>query len=128
MIYITILIVAVAPTICQISPNTRYIDIPSNTIKKLYFAKGCKYIQISDGYGLYHLGKDICGFDVPLFETEQQLRIRTKIHETKNKKGFCKLSVTIACQPKNIKELTPSKYSLDNKDKLPINLIYNSNQ
>ena len=102
-----------------------YIDIPSDTITKLYQAKKCNYIQISDGCGLYHLGNDICGFDVPLFKIEQQIRIRTKIHTKKNKKGFCNLSVTVACQPKNIKELIPSKYSLDNKDKLPPILIFN---
>jgi len=47
-----------------------------------------------------------------------------KIDFIKNKKGFCTLSVTIACQPKNIKHLIKSKYSLDNKDKLPHSLIY----
>jgi hypothetical protein len=104
--------------------NDKYITIPSDSISKLYQEKKCNYIQISDGYGLYHLGKDICGFGVPLFNIEQQIRIRTKIHTKKNKKGFCCLSVTVACQPKDIKKLTPSKYSLDNKDKLPPLLIY----
>lgn len=108
--------------------NDKYINIPSNTISKLYQAKGCKYIQISDNYGLYHLGDDICDFDVPFFEIEQHLRIRTKIHSKKNKKGYCNLSVTIACQPKNIKNFTKSKYSLDTINKLPQKLIYNSNQ
>jgi hypothetical protein len=102
-----------------------YIDIPSDTIRKLYLEKGCKYIQISDGYGLYHLDKDICGFNVPLFELEQQLRIRIKVHHTKTTKGFCSLSVTAACQPKNIKKLSKSSYSIDNINKLPINLVYN---
>jgi len=104
--------------------DDKYIDIPSDSISRLYQAKGCYYMQISDGFGLYHLGNDICGLDVPLFNIEQQLRIRTKIHTRKNNKGFCNLSVTVACQPKNIKELIPSKYSLDDKDKLPPNIIY----
>lgn len=104
--------------------NDKYITIPSDSISRLYQENGCNYIQISDGYGLYHLGKDICDFGVPLFNIEQQIRIRTKIHTRKNKKGFCCLSVTIACQPKDIKKLSPSKYSLDNKDKLPPLLIY----
>lgn len=104
--------------------DDKYIDIPSDTISILYLAKGCNYIQISDGYGLYYLENDICGFGVPRFDIEQQLRIRTKIHSRKNKKGFCKLSVTVSCQPKNIKNLIPSKYSLDDIDKLPTNLIY----
>jgi len=104
--------------------NDTYINIPSDTISRLYQAKGCNYIQISDGFGLYHLGNNPCGFDVPLFNIEQQLRIRIKIHTKKNKKGFCSLSVTSACQPKKIKKLTSSKHSFDNKDKLPLNLIY----
>ena len=45
----------------------------------------------------------------------------------KNKKGFCVLSITIACQPKDISKLEKSKYSLDDKDKLPLSLIYNCN-
>lgn len=101
-----------------------YIDIPSDCISNLYLAKGCSYIQISDGYGLYHLGSDICSFNVPLFNIEQQLRIRTKIHTRKDKKGFCKLSVMAACQPKDIKKLNHSNYSLDDKNKLPVPLIY----
>lgn len=104
--------------------SDKYIDIPSDTISKLYKAKGCNYIQINNGYGLYHLGNNICNFDVPIFDIEQQLRIRTKIHTIKNKKGLCSLSVIAACQPKNIKKLIPSKYSLDDKNKLPPPLIY----
>lgn len=45
----------------------------------------------------------------------------------KNKKRYCKLSVIIACQPKNINNLINSNYSLDSKFKLPINLIYKNN-
>ena len=67
---------------------------------------------------------DICNFNVPEFICEQQLRIRTKIHTRKNTKGFCKLSVINSCQPKNIKNLVKSNYSLDNTSKLPINLLY----
>lgn len=105
----------------------KYIDISPDTIRRLYSSKGCAYIQISDNYGLYHLGSDTCNFNVPLFEIEQQLRIRTKIHTRKNKKGFCNLSITVACQPKNIKNLIRSNYSLDNKDKIPNNLTYDGN-
>jgi len=67
--------------------NDQYIDIPSDIISRLYKAKLCNYIQISNGYGLYHLGDNVCNFDVPLFNIEQQIRIRTKIHTRKNKKG-----------------------------------------
>ena len=100
-----------------------YIEIPPDTIRKLYRLKGCKYIQI-DGYGLYNLCDDICKFDVPLFDIVQRLRIRPKIHSKKNKKGFCTLSVTAACQPVRLKDLVQSNYSLDDKDKLPKPLEY----
>lgn len=104
--------------------NDVYIDIPSDTIRQLYATKGCEYIQISNGFGLYHLGNDICNFNVPIFDTKQQLRVRIKIHTRSNKQGFCNLSVTVACQPINIKNLKPSRYSLDDKDNLPPNLNY----
>jgi len=102
--------------------NDMYFDCPQDTIARLYGEKGCKYIQIH-GKGLYYLGQDVCEFGVPLFECDQQMRIRTKIHGTKNKKGFCSLSVTMACQPKQIKDLSASPYSLDCVDKLPSNLV-----
>ena len=95
----------------------------TDTIKNLYKEKGCYYIQISEK-GLYHLGYDICCFNVPEFICDQQLRIRIKVHKTKNKKGFCDLSITAACQPININNLEYSKYSLDDIKKLPKNLTY----
>ncbi len=103
--------------------NDVYVDIPHDIIRKLYKAKGCHYIQISN-YGLYHLGEDICQFNVPIFDIPQRLRIRTKIHTRKNKYGFCKLSITAAAQPINIKLLKQSLYSLDDVNKLPVNLIF----
>lgn len=102
--------------------NDCYIDIPSDTIKNIYRAKGCYYIQISK-YGLYHLGDDIYKFGVPEFIIKQEMRIRTKIHTRKNKKGFCSLSVTAACKPKNINKLPKSQYSLDDANKLPKSLV-----
>jgi hypothetical protein len=112
----------------EIKKNTniwddKYIDISNDTIKKMYAAKNCHYIQISD-CGLYHLGNDICNFEVPEFIIEQRLRIRIKVHSEKNKKGFCDLSITAACQPKDIKKLEKSPYSLDNIEKLPKKLLY----
>ena len=104
--------------------NDYYMNVPNDTIRRLYHEKGCQYIQISDGFGLYHLGEDICKFGVPIFEPEQQLRVRTKIHKRENKEGYCKLSVTVACQPKNINFLPRSPYSLDDKIRLPPSLIY----
>ena len=100
-----------------------YLNIPDDTIKSMYNFKKCQYIQISD-YGLYHLGNDICNFDVPEFIINSEIRIRTKIHSRKNKNGYCVLSVMAACKPVNIKLLNKSKYSLDDISKLPQNLIY----
>ena len=70
------------------------------------------------------MGEDVCNFGVPIFETEQQLRVRTKVHAREDTDGFCKLSVTVACQPKNINFLPRSPYSLDDKNRLPPNLTY----
>ena len=105
--------------------NDVYFECPNTTIRDLYRAKNCYYIQISNK-GLYHLGEDICEFNVPEFICEQRLRLRIKIHSTKNSKGFCSLSVTLSPQPVNIKLLENSQYSLDDIKNLPINLIYNS--
>jgi hypothetical protein len=103
--------------------NDIYISCPNDTIKNLYNNKGCYYIQVSDK-GLYHLGNDICNFNVPEFICEQHLRIRTKIHSKKDNNGFCNLSITISCKPINLNNLKNSLFSLDNIDKLPINLLY----
>jgi hypothetical protein len=103
--------------------NDIYIACPNDTIKKLYREKGCYYIQISEK-GLYHLGKDICNFNVPEFICDQELRIRTKIHTKNNSNGYCTLSVIVACKPKNIKTLQKSKYTLDNITNLPMQLQY----
>ena len=66
--------------------NDCYLDIPNDIIKKMYYRKGCQYIQLSNDYGLYHLGNDICGFNVPEFIVEQQIRIRTKFIQEKMQK------------------------------------------
>jgi hypothetical protein len=87
----------------------------------LYVYKNNQYIQISS-YGLYYLSNDICNFKVPKFEIEQ--RIRTKIHCSCNKNGYCEISVMAACQPINIQKINKSLYSLDDFNKLPKNLKY----
>jgi len=100
-----------------------YLSCPDDTIKRLYSEKGCRYIQIS-GKGLFHLGEDVCGFDVPEFICSQKLRVRTKIHSRSDAHGFCSISVTVACQPIDIKKMVPSNYSLDTIETLPSNLMY----
>ena len=99
--------------------NDCYFDIPKCTIASLYARKNNSYIQISGGFGLYHLGEDTYNFGVPMFCIDQQLRIRIKVHTRKNTAGYCKLSVMAACQPKRVKSLVVSPYSLDNWEKLP---------
>lgn len=96
-----------------------YIDIPNDTIKNIYRAKGCYYIQISK-YGLYHLGEDIYDFKVPEFIVSQCMRIRIKVHGTSKK--YCNLSITAACAPKKLSTLRMSPYSLDDANRLPPNL------
>jgi len=103
-----------------------YLDVAPTTIRDLYKAKGCGYIQISE-YGLYHLGEDICGFGVPEFVLDQHIRIRIKIHTRKNTKGFCQMSVMAACKPNNIRTLVKSPFSLDSITGLPPLLTYNNN-
>lgn len=103
--------------------NDEYFDIPDNMINKLYKTKGCSYIQISD-YGLYHLGNDKCKFNVPKFNVKQEIRIRIKVHQRKNVNNFCSLSITMACKPKKLSELSKSKYSLDNINTLPNKLEF----
>jgi len=104
-----------------------YIDIPDDTINKIYLAKNCQYIQISH-YGLYRLADDVCNFNVPLFKIKQKLRVRIKIHQKKNKEGYCNMSVIASCLPYDISTLEPSLYSLDNIEKLPKNLKYKTNK
>jgi len=99
-----------------------YISCGDNTISQLYKAKGCQYIQV-DGKGLYHTGEDTCDFGVPYFECPQQVRIRLKVHTRSNKKGHMCLSVMAAAQPKKLKDLKASTYSLDAAAKLPPSLL-----
>ena len=89
---------------------------------KNYNDKGNTYIQINK-YGLYHLGDDICGLGVPQFRPKKTiLRLRLK---RRGSKGCIPSSLTLSAW---VSGLEPSPYSLDDKNKLPINLDYNYNQ
>lgn len=102
-----------------------YIPCPPSTISDVYRAKKCQYIQVSE-YGLYHTGEDVCHFGVPYFECEQRLRIRIKIHKAcisygKNK-GKMIASVIVSPQPRDIRVLEKSPFTLDHKMGIPQNL------
>lgn len=96
-----------------------YIPCGSDTIAALYKAKGCQYIQIA-GKGLYHTGIDVCGFGVPAFVCDQQVRIRIKVHGRCTARGFASLSIMAAAQPVSLPGLTASPYSLDSACRLPL--------
>lgn len=102
-----------------------YIPCPSTTISEVYRAKKCQYIQISE-HGLFHTGEDVCDFGVPYFDCEQRLRIRIKIHKTSisygKNKGKMIASVIVSPQPKDIRTLEKSPYTLDHRKGIPRNL------
>ncbi len=103
-----------------------YIPCDSIQISTFYRKKGSAYIQVSNGKGLYHTGEDPLGLGVPVFECPQHIRIRVKVHGTKNKKGYSTLSVTASCLPvSDISNVSP--YSLDNSKRLPPSIIYDHN-
>lgn len=95
-----------------------YLTVYNHEIQDFYKNKGCAYIQIS-GRGLYHLGEDPLEWGVPELKLEQKIRIRCKDHGSK---ASTRYSVTAAFQPSNIKTLTPSEYSIDDRTRLPPNL------
>lgn len=96
------------------------IPCSKDLISKMYYAKGCQYIQIGS-HGLYHTYQDVCGFGVPYFACDSFIRIRTKIHARKNKQGHMSASVTSSVVPQ-MSKIKKSPYSLDNFDSLPKNV------
>jgi len=88
------------------------IDIPNNTISNLYANNYIDYIQIRD-YGLYHTGRNIANFNVPLFQCEQEIRF---IPYFSNKNIHLLMSI----KPKNINQIKKSQYSLDISDTLTL--------
>jgi hypothetical protein len=87
-------------------------------VRKNYRDKGCHYIQINN-YGLYHLGEDICNFNVPEFNPDIIiLRLRCK---RRGGKGCIPSSITMS---PTISGLIKSNFTLDNIEKMPKNLIY----
>jgi len=102
----------------RISKEYSWISKDKHFIKLNYKDKGCHYIQIKD-YGLYHLGEDICNFNVPEFNPESvKIRLRCKRRQGKN---CVPSSITVSSYPYKLEK---SNYSLDTIEKLPLNLIY----
>ena len=55
----------------------KFVAIPSSALHSYYAAKGTYYIQVG-GYGLYYMGANPAGLDVPQFAPGLRVRIRTK--------------------------------------------------
>ena len=100
-----------------------YVACSNDTISNLYLAKGCQYLQVK-GKGLYHTGQDVCGFGVPYFECDQQIRIRIKVH-SRNLGSTAKLSVMAAAQPVKHSLIKASSVSLDSGALPLLNKIIN---
>ena len=107
-------------------------NVPSNIISKLYSAKNCHYIQISGGFGLYHLESgDILDLGVPPFNIKSKLRLRVKVHEKKKgPNGSAILNAMISFMPVtlNPKLLEHSPYSLDDPLRLPPSLVFHGDK
>lgn len=88
------------------------IDVHQETISNLYAKNYIDYIQIRD-YGLYHTGRNIANFNVPLFQCEQEIRF---IPYFANKN----IHLLMSLKPKNINQIKKSQYSLDISDTLTL--------
>jgi len=97
---------------------------PSDIISKYYAEKGNSYIQIN-GYGLYHTGKDVCGFGVPYFKCPTFLRERCKRHGKKCPITGRDIPTSVMTSFWVSKPPPPSCYSLDDPAKLPPSVAEN---
>jgi hypothetical protein len=100
-----------------------FISCDPDTIGRLYAAAGCLYIQVSDRGLFCTTDVDPCGFGAPRLECAQRMRVRTKVHSRADARGFCQLSVMIACQPVAPKKMARSPVSLDEPARLPPALV-----
>ncbi len=99
-----------------------YYSIQRNSIARAYQLRGVHYIQVK-GHGLFHTGKDVCGFGVPVFSCSQRLRIRCKRHGKKCiiTGNHVPSSVMASFRP-ILSTLGKSAISLDNIESAPKNL------
>ena len=54
------------------------MPIPSESLSRFYNEKNCHYLQIGDGFGLYHMGEDTARLITPEFDGAFRLRFRAK--------------------------------------------------
>lgn len=103
------------------APNfsDEYIACPDDTIATAYRARGVHYIQIKN-HGLFHTGKDVSGFGVPMFKCSQRLRVRCKRHGKKCRVTGIDVPSSIMASLRPILSTLPqSPYSLDDLHSLP---------
>ena len=99
-----------------------HINLPINTVSEYYKNTRVHYIQVQ-GYGLYHTGNDILNLDVPHFECEQYLRIRTSKHKVKISNNIRIPTDVVGDINYNKKTLIKSNYDLDGKLPQSIKLV-----
>lgn len=103
---------------CKNTYKDIYLEIPPETIAKAYTAKNTHYIQLHR-YGLYHTGRDVCDFGVPLFSCQQHILVRCKRHGKKDITGKDIPSSVMASLCPKLKTLPKSPFSLDNASMFP---------
>lgn len=96
--------------------RSEYLAIAeTDVIARYYQRKGSDYIQIQN-LGLFHTGRDPCGFGVPLFACAIRMRIRCKQHGSASVPS----SVLAALQIVDRASLAPSPYCLESRPPPPL--------
>ena len=97
-----------------------YIPVCSDDILHYYSGKRNAYVQVN-GYGLYHLGEDVCDFGVPRLALDDvDLRFRIKNHGSRKDRTQV-FSLTAALRIR--KKPKKSNMSLDDVQSFPKQLI-----
>ncbi|MBS3069536.1 hypothetical protein J4441_04180 [Candidatus Micrarchaeota archaeon] len=65
----------------QAAFEDREFIVKASALWKYYGEKGTHYIQVGDGYGFYHLDKDIAKLGTTQFDCDFILRFRAKYHD-----------------------------------------------
>jgi hypothetical protein len=100
----------------------QYIPCDPLNISKAYKSKGVDYIQVK-GFGLYHTGTDTCSFNVPLFQCQQNVRIRCKRHGKRCRITGKNLPTTVMAAFRPVlSTLVKSPFSLDSVASAPTSL------